>query len=108
MRTTVTLCGLLLALTACTARAAEPGPVFDNEANADVSCLKHQASAPGARYSDEGERRSDEVLPLLRYYTAHGRKQFCDGQGASQNDKAWAQLYVRLGADRANVSTLVG
>ena len=107
MRATVTLCGLLLALTACTAQA-EPGPVFDDEGKADVTCLKHQTSAPGARYSDEGMRRSDEVLPLLRYYTAHGRKPFCDGAGTSRNDKAWADLYVRLGADRANVSTLVG
>ncbi|HWO66244.1 MAG TPA: hypothetical protein VNO31_40045 [Umezawaea sp.] len=107
MRATTTLCALVLALTACTAQA-EPGPVFDDESRADVTCLKHQESAPGARYSDEVMRRSDEVLPLLRYYTAHGRKPFCDGAEPSTNDKAWADLYVRLGADRANVPALVG
>ncbi|PRY39474.1 hypothetical protein [Umezawaea tangerina] len=106
MRRTTALCALLLALTACTAQA-EPGPVFDDEGKADITCLGHQPAAPGARYSDEGMRRSDEVLPLLRYYTAHGRKPFCDGAGASADDKAWAELYVRLGADRANVSSIV-
>ncbi|WNV87091.1 hypothetical protein [Umezawaea sp. Da 62-37] len=107
MRRTTTLCALVLALTACTAQA-EPGPVFDDEDKADIACLKHQAAAPGARYSDEGMKRSDEVLSLLRYYTAHGRKPFCDGNGASVEDKAWADLYIRLGADRANVSSIVG
>lgn len=107
MRPLAVLCGVLLALTAC-GSTPEPGPLFDDEGRADVTCLKHQQAAPGARYTDEGLRRSDEVLPLLRYYTAHGRKPFCDGSGSSPNDRSWAELYTRLGADRGNVESLLG
>ena len=105
MRRLVLACVLLLA--GCGASPPEPGPLFDDEGRADVTCLKHQAAAPGARYSDEGMRKSAEVLPLLRYYTANGRKPYCDGAAASANDRAWAELYARLGADRANVASIV-
>jgi hypothetical protein len=99
------LCALLVA--ACGGSPPEPGPVFDDEGRAEVTCLKHQAASPGARYSEEGMRNSAEVLDLLRYYTANGRKPYCDGSGPSANDKAWAELYARLGADRANVASIV-
>ena len=93
-------------LTACTG-APHPGPVFDNENGSELTCLRHQPQPPGPRYTDDAMRRTDETLPLLRYYTAHGRKPFCDGQPPSDTDEQWAQLYVTLGADRANVTPLL-
>ncbi|USX52312.1 hypothetical protein [Lentzea sp. HUAS12] len=94
-------------LVACTG-TPDPGPVFDNENGADLTCLRHQSQPPGSRYTDESMRGTGETLALLRYYTAHGRKPFCDGQSPNGNDKQWAQLYVTLGAHRANVTALLG
>jgi hypothetical protein len=105
MRRLVVLCALLVA--ACGTSSAEPGPVFDDEGGTELTCLKHQAAPPGARYSEEGMRNSAEVLNLLRYYTANGRKSYCDGAGASADDKAWGELYVKLGADHTNVASIV-
>lgn len=105
MRRLVALCALLAA--ACGTSQAEPGPVFDDEGRTELTCLKHQTAPPGARYSDEGMRNSAEALNLLRYYTANGRKPYCDGAGASADDKTWGELYVELGADRANVASIV-
>jgi hypothetical protein len=107
MRKALLAAVLCMALSACSA-APDPGPVFDNEANTDVACMKHQPQPPGTRYTDDTTKRTDEVLPLLRYYTANGRKPFCDGAGPGDTDRAWARLYVELGADRANVAALTG
>lgn len=93
-------------LVACTG-TPDPGPVFDNESGSELTCLRHQPQPPGPRYTDEAMRSTGETLSLLRYYTAHGRKPFCDGQAPTGTDKQWAQLYVTLGADRANVSTFL-
>jgi hypothetical protein len=105
MRPYVVLCAAVLV--ACSGEP-DPGPLFDNEGAGDITCLTHQASPPGARYGDEELRRTDEVMPLLRYYTAHGRKPFCDAEPATATDRAWAELYVTLGADRGNVANLLG
>ncbi|WP_394619942.1 hypothetical protein JNUCC0626_12810 [Lentzea sp. JNUCC 0626] len=94
------------ALTACSS-PPDPGPVFDNENGTELTCLRHQPQPPGPRYTDESMRSTGETLSLLRYYTAHGRKPFCDSQKPTDTDKQWAQLYVTLGADRANVTTLL-
>ncbi|XVV05994.1 hypothetical protein ACQPW3_11655 [Actinosynnema sp. CA-248983] len=107
MRRLIVLCAVLVGCSAVEPAPPDPGPVFDNEGAADVSCLQHQPQPPGARYTDDRIRRTDEVLPVLRYYTAHGRKPFCDGKPPSPTDRSWAELYVRLGADRANVATLL-
>ncbi|MFJ8963256.1 hypothetical protein ACIRG5_28100 [Lentzea sp. NPDC102401] len=100
------LCGAAV-LTACTT-TPDPGPVFDNENGKELTCLSHQPQAPGPRYTDEAMRSTGETLSLLRYYTVHGRKPFCDGKTPTDTDKQWAQLYVTLGADRANVTALLG
>ncbi|MEC3980388.1 hypothetical protein [Amycolatopsis sp. H20-H5] len=107
MRALPFLAVAFLVLAGCSAAPPDPGPVFDNEGNGAVSCMKHQAAAPGVRYTDAAQLRTDETLPLLRYYTANGHKPFCDGAPASDNDRAWAALYVHLGADGANVATLL-
>ncbi|WP_439657585.1 hypothetical protein ACSHWB_35055 [Lentzea sp. HUAS TT2] len=107
MRFLVPLLCCATVLTACTT-TADPGPVFDNENGADLTCLRHQSQPPGPRYTDESMRNTGETLSLLRYYTAHGRKPFCDNQSPTDADKQWAQLYVTLGADRTNVTALLG
>jgi hypothetical protein len=99
------LCFVFL-LTGCSG-APEPGARFDDESQAEVGCLKHQSEVPGARYTDDEMKRTDEVLPMLRYYTANGKKSFCDGKKATEVDKAWAELYVQLGADKGNVANLL-
>jgi hypothetical protein len=99
---------LLAALLIGCSSERDPGPVFDNEGAVDLTCLAHQANTPGARYTDEDLRRTDEVMPLLRYYTANGRKPFCDGTSPTESDRAWAELYIRLGADRQNVANILG
>lgn len=99
-------CCLLLA--GCSAAPPDPGPVFDNEGNQPVGCMKHQPAGPGARYRDPAQVRTDETLPLLRYYTANGRKPYCDRAAPSDADRAWAGVYVTLGADRANVAGILG
>ncbi|WP_233224098.1 hypothetical protein [Amycolatopsis sp. CA-128772] len=99
------VCCLLVA--GCSA-PPDPGPVFDNEGNRPVSCMKHQPAGPGARYLDPAQVRTDETLPLLRYYTANGRKAYCDRAAPSDADRAWAGVYVSLGAERANVAGILG
>lgn len=103
--------GLLLALlgpAAACSSAPEPGPVFDNEGGAEVSCMAHQTEEPGARYSDEELRDTAEVLALMRYYTANGAKPFCDGAPPTAADTAWARLYVDFGGASEKVSSVLG
>ncbi|MCS7480545.1 hypothetical protein ACFFQW_21155 [Umezawaea endophytica] len=98
----------LFVLAGCTSGATAAGVKFDDEGLADVACMKHQPAPPAADYTDEDGGPTDEVLPVLRYYTAHGKKAFCDGTGPNEADKAWAAVYVDLGADKANVAKLLG
>jgi hypothetical protein len=102
---------LLLGAVACAEPAPEPGPRFDDETTGGVvrelTCMKHQPQPPGARYTDGAQRRTGETLALLRYYTANGAKPYCDGNGPTDIDRQWAGIYVRLGADRKNVATLL-
>ncbi|MEO6089123.1 MAG: hypothetical protein ABIQ18_39020 [Umezawaea sp.] len=98
----------LLVLAGCTQGATAAGVKFDDEGLADVACMKHQPAPPSANYTNEDGGPIDEVLPVLRYYTAHGKKAFCDGAGPSDADKKWAAVYVDLGADKTNVAKLLG
>lgn len=92
---------------ACASEPA-PGPRFDDESARELTCMKHQQEPPGTRYTDAALRRTDEILALLRYYTAHGAKPYCDGKGPTETDRRWAGIYVRLGADRKHVAALLG
>ncbi|GGM73148.1 hypothetical protein GCM10011609_06240 [Lentzea pudingi] len=107
MRVSILFLCCAFGLISC-ASSPEPGPVFDNEGGAELTCMRHQSQPPGPRYTDESMRSTGETLSLLRYYTAHGSKPFCDSHKATDFDKQWAQLYVTLGADRANVTALLG
>jgi hypothetical protein len=99
------------AVGACSVVAPDPGPRFDDETTAaavhDLTCMKHQPQPPGTRYTDDTARRTDETLALLRYYTANGALPYCDGNGPTDIDRQWVDLYVRLGADRKNVAALL-
>lgn len=105
------LSALLLCAVACTEAAPDPGPRFDDEkaggAVRELDCMRHQPQRPGARYTDAELQSTGETLALLRYYTANGAKPYCDGKGPTGVDREWADIYVRLGADRDNVATLL-
>ncbi len=93
-----------LAVTVSCGSPPDPGVRFDDEGqNADLTCLKHQPEPPGPRYTDTSLRRTEDTLALLRYYTAHGRKPYCDNQGPTEADRGWTRLYVELGAAPGNV-----
>jgi len=95
---------LVFAVAGCT---DGDGPVFNSEGGRDVPCMAHQPEPPGSRYTDPERHNTAELLTVLRYYTAHGRKPYCDGAGATEADRAWAELYVRQGANRENVASLL-
>ncbi|HEY2764458.1 MAG TPA: hypothetical protein VGJ13_10675 [Pseudonocardiaceae bacterium] len=108
MRSAVVATGLLLVLAGCGSSSPEPGPVFDNEGGAAITCMKHQPASPGARYTDPAMKNTAEVLNgLLRYYTANGRKPYCDRAPATEIDKQWARLYVTEGAARSQVAPIL-
>ncbi|MGH3916493.1 MAG: hypothetical protein ACRDTC_24245 [Pseudonocardiaceae bacterium] len=88
--------------------ADDGGPIFNNEGGQqEISCLQHQPEPPGSRYTDAEGRDTAELLAVLRYYTAHGTKPYCDGTPATEADRAWAELYIEQGADRANVAPIL-
>ena len=95
---------LVLAVAGCTDGG---GPMFNSEGGRDVACMTHQPEPPGSRYTDPERRNTAELLTVLRYYTAYGRKPYCDGAGPTEADRAWAELYVQQGADRSNVAPLL-
>ena len=71
-------------------------------------CLMHQTEQPDTAYEGGSDAQATPQLMFLAYYTAAGHTPFCDGRPATAVDTAWAQLYVRLTGNRANVSTVLG
>ena len=103
------LSAAVLALLAAAGCAGDDGgPLFDAEGGRDVACMTHQTQPPGSRYTDPERRNTGEVLRVLRYYTAHGAKGYCDGAGPTGADRAWAGFYVDQGADPSRVAPLLG
>ncbi|GAA2546020.1 hypothetical protein [Pseudonocardia hydrocarbonoxydans] len=105
MRRLVIPLGLAVAVLAGCSSGPELGPVFDDEAGANVSCLVHQTGEPGAFYTEAETRETGRVLALMRYYTQFGALPFCDGAPAGDADRAWAQVYLDLGGPAENVPT---
>lgn len=95
----------VLAVAGCA--SDDGGPLFDAEGGGDIACMTHQAEPPGTRYTDPERRNTGEVLQVLRYYTAHGLKGYCDRAGPGAADRAWAEFYIGQGADRARVAPLL-
>lgn len=99
---------VILALLAVAACIDDGGPRFDAEGGRDITCMVHQPEPPGSRYTDPERRNTAEVITVLRYFSAHGRKPYCDGTRPTEADRAWAEFYVQQGADRQNVAPLLG
>lgn len=98
---------LALGLLATTGCADDGGPVFNNEGGRQISCMQHQPEPPGSRYTAAERRSTAEVLAVLRYYTAHGTKPYCDNAPPTDADHAWAEFYVQQGADPTHVAPLL-
>jgi len=62
-------------------------------------CLVHQSHEPADRYTAGRDADTAAVLEVMRYYTANGRTPYCDGKPPTTTDRAWQQLYLRLGGD---------
>lgn len=103
MRYALVLAALVLA--GCSQAPAEMGPRFNDEGQGDITCMQHQQDRPGERYLNPDNWDTDLTLPLLRYYTTNGKKPYCDGQAATEIDKLWLDIYLKLGADGANIGT---
>ena len=100
---------LAAALTACA--GPEPAalvtpPAFQPGATAD--CLLHQTDQPDGAFAGGPAAEPRSQLRFLAYYTAAGRKPFCDGGAATDTDRAWARLYVELTGNPANVAAVLG
>ena|SRR6266511_1823677 len=91
------------------ANAGGPGDgVFNEQAKeAKPACLAHQKAKPGKQYTGGSEANTGRVLRMLRYYSVNGAKPYCDGQGPTSVDRAWAKLYVDLGANPAKVQGIM-
>ncbi|WP_331766224.1 hypothetical protein [Embleya sp. NBC_00896] len=73
-----------------------------------VACQEHQAGRPGPEYTSEQDGDTAKIMGVLEHYTANGRKPFCDGKAPTATDRAWARLYIDLGADPAYLPTALG
>ena len=105
----VRACVLALAVAAmagCTAIVGQQdGATFVLPDTETVECQEHQEREPSSAYA--GDENSDTVamLDLLRYWTAHGDKPYCDGEPPTEIDLMWAQTVERL---RGGSSTPTG
>ena len=98
-----------LLLTACAGQ--EPATLVTPPAfqpGAEATCLLHQDDLPDATFRGGPDARPRPQLTFLAYYTAAGRKPFCDGAPATDVDRAWARLYVDLTGRPSNVATALG
>ncbi len=106
-RRTVALLVTGLALSACGSGSDDGRFVTGDETAYPLQCLEHQPDKPGKAYTGGETAETTAVLKMLRYYTANKAvRAFCDGEGPSQNDRRWADLYVDLGAEPEYVAHL--
>lgn len=102
----VLLAACCVSASACSSHS-KPGAAFTSGAAADT-CLNHQKHKPTAAYEGGTSGQTTSVLEFLAYFTAHGSQPFCDSKKANSDDKAWAELYVRLTNNPTKVSTILG
>ncbi|MDQ1681123.1 MAG: hypothetical protein QOI42_1982 [Frankiaceae bacterium] len=76
--------------------------------NAQASCLLHQTDAPTTAYEGGTSAALTLQLPFMAYYKANGTKAFCDGKTATDLDRKWAAVYVRLTSSPADVKGVTG
>ena len=76
--------------------------------SAKEPCLLHQTDAPTSAFVGGASSDPKRELPFLAYYRANGKKAFCDGKPSTAVDKQWAQLYVQLTNNPADVAGITG
>ncbi|MBT2487192.1 hypothetical protein J7E96_01275 [Streptomyces sp. ISL-96] len=90
----------LLAALAVSGCAPSPNGSLDTQtATPSPSCRVHQTTDPGPRYTAGSRADTGSVLEMMRYYTAHGSKPFCDGEDPTSADRRWMDLYAQLGGE---------
>ncbi len=107
---------VLVSIAACSSAPADPAQapaVFVTQPGfqpgATPPCLLHQTEQPNSAYQGGESAQTLQELTFLAYYTAAGKEPFCDGQPATDTDKAWGQLYAQLtSGGSGNVSTILG
>ncbi|BAJ30004.1 MULTISPECIES: hypothetical protein [Kitasatospora] len=82
----------------------ERGSLDTQPATPSPTCRAHQVREPAERYTAGREADTGAVLEMLRYYTANGRTPYCDGKQPTTADRAWQQLYTRLGGDPTHLA----
>lgn len=99
-----------VALSGCTAgpapAAAPPSPAvpaFDDQGG-EPTCLAHQTRPPTDAYRLREGADTTTALRMMRYYTAHGSRDFCDGAPATEQDRAWMRLYLDNGGTPEKVA----
>ncbi len=99
----------VLLLASCGSNSDDGGSFAAGDESAyPLACMEHQAEKPGTAYTGGESATTVLVLKMLRYYTANRTVAgYCDGKPASGTDRAWAQLYVDLGSEPANVTRLL-
>ncbi|MEV8099865.1 hypothetical protein [Kitasatospora sp. NPDC085879] len=99
------LCLALLAAPLLAACATGRDDSFDAQTGTpSPSCLQHQSTLPGTRYTGGDESDPTAVLQMMRFYTANGTKAFCDGRPPTDADRRWTELYTQLGGDAQHVA----
>lgn len=100
---------LALLLSGCGSNSDDDGTFATGDETAyPLACMEHQPAKPGAQYTGGEDATTALVLKMLRYYTANRTViGFCDGKPPTETDRAWAQLYVDLGAEPANVDRIL-
>jgi hypothetical protein len=81
---------------------------FNDQAGDSVpNCQVHQNTMPSKDYTGGPEANTSLVLDVLRYYVKNGAKPYCDGKAPTRTDKAWAKLYLKVGAEPRYVQQIV-
>ncbi len=88
------LCAALI-LGGCTTKTANDGE-FVLPTATPVECQQHQQEEPGAAYTGGEGGDTGKIFQLLKYWTAHGDKPYCDGEPATEVDRAWRARVERL------------
>lgn len=96
---------LVLAAAASVSGCGEEGGRFNAQAGGgSPDCLVHQSESPGEEYTPGGEDSEvTALLQVMRYYTANGGKDYCDGKPATDVDVQWMDLYVASGGAAKHV-----
>jgi len=94
-----------VAVTAAACGSTPATPAFNDAAGAPVTCLSHQRAKPTAAYEPGApSENTGEVLTMMRYYTANGSRDYCDGSGPSDADRRWLRGYLAAGGAPSHIA----